>query len=217
MTKAELIERIMDSLIDPWTDCPEDYIDATFIDTHEAQDLIDQIRDDEDKMDLEPEDRLPAEVTPELMMIAYNCNVRKNKHELTVKRLAEYITDNEMVCEYDNYYLPELENGIDMIPVDFIADTDGFPFMDNASPLDILCIGMNSRQTFNPQHEFCWFDAEKKVIHSTNHPFRDGILDAKAFAEYILSDEGNECLGYFIEDIMSKKDIVKVFGNEKEE
>ena len=217
MTKAELIERIMDSLIDPWADCPEDYIGATLIDIHEAQDLIDQIRDDEDKMDLDPKDRLPAEVTPELMMIAYNCNVRKNKHELTVKRLAEYIPDNEMVCEYSTYYLPELENGIDMIPVDFLTDTDGFPFLENASPLDIMRIGVNSRHVFNPNHEFCWFDKEKNILHSTDHPFRDGILDAKAFAEYILSTEGQDCLDYFTECIMDTEDIRKVFEYEKEE
>ena len=97
--------------------------------------MLKDLRDNEDAADLEPEERLPEDVTPELVMLAYNCLIRARKHEARVHRLAEYITDNEMVCEYANYYLPELENGIDMVPVDFLTDTDGFPFMDDASPL----------------------------------------------------------------------------------
>ena len=37
MTKAELITRTIDAMVDPWTDNPEDYIDASPIyDTEEA-------------------------------------------------------------------------------------------------------------------------------------------------------------------------------------
>jgi len=214
--KAELIEKIIDAMIDPWTDCPEDYLDATPIDIHEATDLLDQIRDDEDKMDLEPDERLPEEVTPELVMIAFNCLIRARKHEARVQRLAEYITDNEMVCEYSNYFFPVLENGIDMVPVDFLSDTDGFPFLEDASPLDIMQIGVNSQHVFNPNDEFCWFDAGKKVIHSTSHPFGDGVLDAEAFAEYAMSDEGQDCFDYII-DCMTDEDFQYVFGCTKEE
>jgi hypothetical protein len=215
--KAELIEKIVDAMIDPWTDCPEDYLDATPIGIYEATDLLDQIRDDEDSMDLEPEDRLPEEVTPELVMIAYNCLIRARKHEARVQRLAEYITDNEMVCEYSNYYFPELENGIDLIPVDFLSDTDGFPFLEDASPLDIMQIGVNSQHVFNPNDEFCWFDADKKVIHSTSHPFGDGVLDAEAFAEYAMSDEGQDCFDYITTEIMDDNDFQSVFGCTREE
>ncbi len=217
MTKAELIEKIVDAMIDPWTDCPEDYLDSTPIDIHEASDLLDQIREDEEDMDLEPEECLPKEATPELVMIAYNCLIRSRKHEARVKRLAEYITDNEMVCEYSNYYLPELENGIDVIPIDFLSDTDGFPFLEDASPLDIMQIGVNSQHVFDPSDEFCWFDAEKKVIHSTSHPFGDGVLDAEAFAEYAMSDEGQDCLDYIMNVIMTDDDFKSVFGCTREE
>ena len=215
MTKAELIERIIDRITDPWTESCEDYEYAQLIDLDDAKDIIAQCR--EEDFDLEPEDQLPAEVTPELMMIAFNCNVRKNKHELRVRRLAEYITDNEMVCEYSNFYLPVLENGIDMLPVDFLSDTDGFPFLDHPSPLELLRIGANSIRTFRPADEFCWFDDKMKVLHSTSHPFRDGVLDADAFAEYIMSDEGRECFNYFIECIMDNDDIRTVFGCTREE
>lgn len=215
MTKAELIERIVDALIDPWTDNPEDYIDAEPTDLEYAKVMLRDIRELEESAELEPEECLPAEVTPALVMEAYNCLIRARKHEARTTRLAEYITDNEMVCEYSNYYLPELENGIDMIPVDFLSDTDGFPFLENESPLDLLRIGMNSMKTFDPQNEFCWFDSKTLTIHSTNHPFRDGVLDAEAFAEYAMSDKGQDCLDYII-DCMLDEDFKSVFGCTKE-
>lgn len=217
MSKAELIEKIVDAMIDPWTDDPEEYLDATPIDLEYAHVMLKDLRDNEDAADLEPDERLPEEVTPELVMLAYNCLIRARKHEARVHRLAEFITDNEMVCEYANYYLPELKNGIDMIPVDFLTDTDGFPFMDDASPLDILCIGMNSRKTFDPQDEFCWFDSSTLTIHSTSHPFGDGVLDAEAFAEYAMSDEGQDCFDYITNDIMDDDEFKSVFGCTREE
>lgn len=217
MMKAELIEKIVDAMYDPWTDCPEDYLDATPIDLEYAHVMLKDIRDNEDAADLEPAERLPEDVTPELVMLAYNCLIRARKHEARVHRMAEYITDNEMVCEYSNYYLPELENGIDVIPVDFLTDTDGFPFLEDASPLDIMQIGVNSQHVFNPNDEFCWFDAEKKVIHSTNHPFGDGVLDAEAFAEYAMSDEGQDCFDYITNEIMDDNDFQSVFGCTREE
>jgi len=217
MTKAELIEKIVDAMIDPWTDDPDEYLDATPIDLEYAHVMLKDLRDNEDAADLEPEERLPEDVTPELVMLAYNCLIRARKHEARTHRLAEFITDNEMVCEYDNYYLPTHDNGIDMIPVDFLTDTDGFPFMDNATPLDILCIGMNSRKTFDPQDEFCWFDSNLMTIHSTDHPFGDGVLDAEAFAEYAMSDEGQDCFDYITNDIMDDDDFQSVFGCTREE
>jgi hypothetical protein len=217
MMKAELIEKIVDAMIDPWTDCPEDYLDATPIDIHEATDLLVQIRDDEDDMDLEPEECLPEEVTPELVMLAYNCLIRARKHEARVQRLAEYITDNEMVCEYSIYYFPELENGIDVIPIDFLTDTDGFPFIEDATPVDIIQLGINSHNVFHQTDDFCWYDKEKNVIHSTNHPFGDGVLDAEAFAEYIMSAEGQDCFDHITNDIMNDKEFKSVFGCTREE
>lgn len=217
MMKAELIEKIVDAMIDPWTDCPDDYLNATPIDLEYAHVMLKDLRDNEDAADLEPAERLPEDVTPELVMLAYNCLIRARKHEARVHRLAEYITDNEMVCEYSNYYLPELENGIDVIPVDFLTDTDGFPFLEDASPLEIMQIGVNSWCDFNQNDEFCWYDKEKKVIHSTNHPFGDGVLDAEAFAEYAMSDEGQDCFDYITNEIMDDDDFKSVFGCTREE
>lgn len=217
MNKAELIERIIDRITDPWTESCEDYQYAELIDLDAAKNIIAQCR--EEDLDLEPEDRLPEECTPEAMMLAFNCNVRKNWHELCVNRLAEYITDNEMVCEYDNYYAPTIDNPVDVVPVDFLYNSTRFPFSthntENPDIIDMLRIGMNSAKTFNPNDEYAWFDKDTETLHSTNRPFRYGVLDAKAFAEYILSDDGQDCLDYIAED-MDKKDHDWIFGHVKE-
>lgn len=219
MTKAELIEKIIDTMIDPWNDDPEEYMYCTPIDEHEATNMLVQLRADEESMDLEPEDRLPEEVTPDLIMIAYNCLIRARKYEARTQRLAEYITDHEMVCEYANYYYPCHSEGIDIIPVDHIAYCDRFPFStndtENPDYVDVLRIGLNSAKTFNPDHEFCWFDKDKEILHSTNCPFGDGILDAEAFARFALEDK--ETLDYFLDCIMTDDEIKDVFGCTKEE
>ena len=220
MNKAELYERIIDALIDPWTDNPEDYLNVTTIDIEYAHVMLKDLRDNEDAADLEPDERLPEDTTPEQIMEAYNCLVRARKHETRVNRLAEYITDNEMVCEYDNYYLPEHHDAVDITPIDFLVGTDRFPFdigNNEASVLDMLLIGKNSANTFNPKDEYCWFDADAMILHSTNEPFRDGTLDAEAFAEYAMSDEGQDCFDYITNDIMDDDDFQSVFGCTKEE
>jgi hypothetical protein len=215
MTKAELIERIVDAMIDPWTDNPDDYLDSTPIDIDKATDFYNQIRSDEDDADLEPDERMPEEATPALVMEAYNCLIRARKHEAWIDRMEEFITDNDCVCEYSNFYLPTHADAIDLLPIDWLTDTDGLHFVENASPLEILQIGINSRATFNPNHEYCWYDADKKVLHSTDAPFSDGTLDAHAFAEFVIDDK--ETLDYFLDGVMGDDDIKHVFGCTKEE
>ena len=214
MTKTEIISRIIDRITDPWTESPEDYQYAELIDLDTAKDVLKQYRDDDDDCDLEPDERMPKEATPALLMEAYNCNIRYQKFELRVERLAEYIKDNEMVCEYDNYYRNEFKDAIEVIPVDFLYNSTRFPFSthntENPDIIDMLRIGMNSAKTFNNNHEFCWFDKDTEVLHSTNTPFADGILDAEAFARFTLGDK--ETLEYFLDGLMSNDDIMHVFG-----
>ena len=213
MTKDELISRIVDCMIDPWTDDPEDYLYATPIDRFGAVDLMAQIRDDETSADLDPEDCLPEEATPDLVMEAYNCLIRARKFEARVSRLAEFLTDNNCVCEYSNYY--DGEDFIDVFPVDWLTDTDGLQFFDKESPMEIMQIGINSRVTFNPNHEFCWYDDDKKILHSTDNPFRDGVIDAESFASSILLDV--ESADYIINEIMTDDEAKHVLGCTKEE
>lgn len=219
MTKTEIISRIIDRITDPWCESPDDYRYAQPIDIDGAADVLKQYRDDDDACDLEPDERMPEEATPSLLMEAYNCYIRYQKFELRVKRLAEYITDNEMVCEYESYYAPTLDNPIDIIPVDFLYNSSRFPFSTHNTKkpdcIDMLRIGLNSTKTFNCNHEYCWFDKDKEVLHSTNSPFHDGILDAVAFARFVLCDA--DAFGYFLDGIMDNDDIIEVFECTKEE
>ena len=215
MTKAELISRTVDAMVDPWTDNPEDYLDATPIyDLEQAKDMLSDLHAYD--IDLEPDEILPDEVTPAIVMEAYNCLIRAKKFEARTERLADWIKENDPVCEYCNYYLPAHEDAVDLCPVDFLSDTDGFPFLkDEPSPLDLLCIGMNSRKTFDPQDEYCWFDADTLTMHSTNEPFVDGTLDAEAFARFILLDA--ETFDYLFDGIITDDVAEYILGCTKEE
>lgn len=213
MTKSEIITRIITRITDPWEDRLEDYQYAKPIDLNLATGILKTCRDDDEYSGLEPDERMPEDATPELLMEAYNCNIRYKKHELRTSRLAEFITDNEMVCEYVNYYAPDHDPAMDLIPVDFLRTTKMFPFpVRDTYPdcLTLITIGQVSVNTFDPGDEFCWFDNESEILHSTSTPFADGILDAEAFARFVLSD--TETLSYFVNDLMDEDNIQYVFG-----
>lgn len=217
MTKTEIISRIIDRITDPWTESPEDYRYAELISLDEAADVLKQYRDDDDDCDLEPDEQMPKEATPALLMEAYNCYIRFQKFELRVKRLAEFITDNELVCEYANYYFPANDNAVNIVPVYYIWDS--FPFqpigdMSPHNPYFLIALGKRSTK-FNPNDEYCWYDREQNYLYSSNHPFKDGVLDAEAFAQFILTDK--ETLDYFLSKLMTNKDILSVFGCTAEE
>lgn len=212
MTKAEIISHIIDRITDPWCECPEDYRFAEPICLECAADLLKQYFTEDAECDLPPEDRMPKETTPALYMEAYNCYIRYQKHELRVNRLASYIESHELVCEYVNYYKDFDSNAIDLYPVDYLWES--FPFepigdMSPDNPLFLIELGQRSAD-FNPGHEYCWYDREHNQLHSTNHPFRDGTLDAEAFARFALDDK--ETLEYFIDGLMDEDDIMYIFG-----
>ena len=211
MTKEKIISRIIDRITDPFMESPEDFDDAEPMTIDEARDYLAEYRN-EDK-DLDPESRMPKQATPALLMEAYNCYINYQKHELRVKRLAEYIADHEMVCEYDNYYRPEYPDSPEIFPVDFIWDS--FPFkpigdVSPDNPMFLIELGQRSRTSFNSNHEFCWYDRERNQLYSTNTPFADGVLDAEAFARFVLLDA--DALGYFLDCIMDENEILHVFG-----
>lgn len=215
MTKDEIFYRLYDYLVDEGRDDPEEYLDLDLIDLDYAKVMLNDIRTFEDECDLEDDERLVPFLTPELVMELYNNLIRAKKFEARTERLADWIKENNPVCEYCNYYLPEHEDAKDVMPIDFLSDTDGFPFIEDASPLDLLCIGMNSRRTFDPQDEYCWFDSDTMTMHSTDRPFGDGVLDAEDFAKFILLDA--ECFGYMFDHIIDDEDIPHILGCTKEE
>lgn len=223
MTKAELIERTIDALIDPWTDCAEDYLGVSLIDSiEEATGYLAELRRDQDDMDLDDDEKLPAEVTPALYMEAYNCLVRSRQHEARVGRLTDWLKENNDMALYDNYRSEFNADSAEVVPVDWLFNSyslKDFPFrLDH--PLDLaglIRIAQNSSELDLGADEYCWYDKEHNAIAGTNTPYKDGLADARAFAEYILSPDGKDCLEFILDACMDDEDVHKVFGCEKEE
>lgn len=220
MTKAELTAKILDAITDPWNDCDADIATCDYINLTEATSYLADIRRDEDSADLEPDERLPEEVTPSMLMEVFNCDIKRARHEMVVHYLADWLTREECVCLHDNYFQDYENNDPEVIPVDFIMNETRFPFStcdtENPDHVDTLMIGLNSAKTFNPNHEYCWFDKEKNQLFSSDTPFADGIIDAEAMARYFIDDASDEDFGYLLGE-MDDDDIRLVFGTTDED
>ena len=212
MTKAEMTERIVDRLVDPWTEDLVDYADVKPIDLEYAKSFLKELRHEDVDMD-DPNYCIPEGTTPELLMEVFNCLLRAKQRELTICRLAECITDNELVCEWDNYYVEAHPDALEVLPLDFLIDEFPFKMIDDSysNPLWLVELGQRSPE-FNPNHEYCWFDMEHRQLYSTNTPFHDGIIDAKDFAEWIMTPEGEDCREYFTEHLLSESEREHIFG-----
>lgn len=186
MNKAELIERIIDTFTDMGSESPEDIAACGEITLAEATLYLKERRVME-KTDLEPSEWLPAEVTPELYMEAENCYIRKCRHDVAVERLAEFITYGEHIDLYHEFtgeYISYKDKIV--YPVDFLMENIEFPFTsDDLTMLDLITLGQNSPD-FDPEQKFCWYQPAYHLLHSTNTPFEDGLVDATAFAEWML-------------------------------
>lgn len=217
MDKNELIERIIDAICDPWTMCDSDTAATGFITLEEATGYLAEFRRDEDLSELEEDERLPKEVTPELYMEAFNRYVRAAQHRVTIERMAEYLTDNECVCEYDNFYRVSVPAARCVLPVEFINEEFPFPIEHGNEPTahELIMLGLNSSKTFHPEKDYyCWFDEDKWQLFSTNTPFHDGIIDAHEVARYMM-EEDPEFLSYMKDTLMPDEDIKYVLEYER--
>ena len=213
MTKIEMTQKILNALVGMSSECPLDYEDLTPLNLEEARMYLSELRRDEDLADLDADERVPDEVTPELYMEVFNCYLRAMKHECQVLRLSKYLTDNECVCEYDQFRHKYEHHDPIVLPVDFVYDSFPFQTMSGKTPDpgDMLQIGLNSARTFRPSHEYCWFDMKTETLYSTNTPFQDEIIHARPFAEFILSPDGHDALDYFVNTLMDEDEIMEVF------
>ena len=81
MTKLELTAAILERLHDPDDSVPdEDIATLDFLTLDQAEEYLADLRRDENAADLEPDERLPQEVTPELYMEVWNCDIRRARH-----------------------------------------------------------------------------------------------------------------------------------------
>ena len=217
MTKAEIIERIIDAMTDPYTDCAEDYLYSTPIDLHGAVDLYEQIRKDEDDMELSDDERMPEEATPALVMEAYNCLIRARKYEARTERLAAWLTHEECVCEYNQFMNEYLDDPLVVLPMDFLFENHfPFPMIDDSYPHPFFLIELGRRsKSFDPNREYCWYDREENQLFSSDIPFHDGVIDAEAFARFILLDA--VAFGYMFDNLIDDEDAEYILGCTKEE
>lgn len=73
MTKAEIIERIIDRSTDPWTDNPEDFRIGEDWTLKDADEWLAEARKEDADNGFDGDDAMPNEATPELVMEAMNC------------------------------------------------------------------------------------------------------------------------------------------------
>lgn len=221
MTKAEIIERIVDSFWDFSSEDPENYLDMDPITLDEATMYLEEARGNERAADLEPDECLPAETTPELYMEAENCYIRMMRHDAHVLRLASWLTTNECVCEYNQFRNDYQHEDPEVLPSDWLFneyEASGFPFKitdDDAYNPDLAFIfklGMRSAKTFMDDDEYMWFNRKEFRLETTSTPFADGIIHAEPFARFILGPDGHEALTYFLDSLMDDDEIRKVFG-----
>lgn len=208
----EMMKKIQDRLIDPWTDDCEDYEDSTPIDLEYAEGLLKDLVE-EDKLIGDDDYCIPEGTTPEMLMVAYNDLLKTRKGELVVSRLVDYLIEANDVELYSGYHTCYGKGNPDVVPVDFIDDgyfDDVLP----ASSADCVAVGLRSANTLNGF--FCWYDVKKEQFFSSDNPFEDGIIDTEAFAKFILSDDGEECRNELVFN-MSREDYENIFGKEDEE
>ena len=209
MNKAELIERIIDTLTAMGSEDPEDTAACDMLTLDEATAYLNEHRAME-KADLEPSEWLPHEVTPELYMEASNCYIRRCRYEVTLQRLAEFIEYGEQVNtyhEFDGKYSSKTDKIV--YPTTWLTESMEFPFTScNLNMLELILLGQNSPD-FDVTQRFCWYDEENLQIHSTNTPFADGLIDAKAFAKWILEHPGR--IEYVKDWCMINTDIDYIF------
>ena len=219
MNKIELTKRIMNAIIDPWTMDMSDMYESEPLTLDEADGYLAELRRDEDSAELEEDERLPKEVTPELYMEVYNCMVRAARHDMTIKLMADWLTDNEDVCDYDQYYADSVPDAVRVLPVTFVEEQFPFPLEHGNEPdaYELIMIGQNSAGTFHPERdEYCWFDQNKWQLFSTDTPFKDGVIDAYEVARYMLEDDP-EFLDEIKNHTMCDSDREEIFKYMKED
>lgn len=188
MKKEEIIERIIDTFTDMGCESPEDTAAGPIISLDEAVTYLAERRGMEQE-DLNPEDWLPEETTPEMYMEAYNCYVMKCRHDYMKEAYIEWMKNVEPWDVYDDY-CDATKTYKAVLPTEYLEDGEGFPFDDKYGQPNLLgciIIGQNSSD-FDPESQYCWYDDENRKIYGSSTPFKDGVIDCEPIAEWLLSD-----------------------------
>lgn len=219
MNKATIIKTIIDFIDAPYSgDAPEEFDDVREITLDDAERYLKDYLDDARKCDDEVSIKAFEQASPQIFLEAWSKMCVSARRRIATEKLSEFIRESEPVCAYDQYCEDYIDAPRHVYPVHFINgyETGDFPFTtsEKLEISDLIQIGINSaKEDFTK--EFCWYDEEKKVIHTTNTPFADGVLDAEGFASFILDNA--DALGDFLDNIIPDEDIQEIFGASKEQ
>lgn len=217
MNKTQIIDTIIEFIDAPYEERPEDLEDITEINIEEAA----QYREDyiQDAKSCDDDDAVTAftEATPDIFMEAWNKLCSDHRRRLITANLADYITESECVCEYDQFCADYQKNPPRALPVEFLDSSDiaSFPFH-TANPLtvaDLIQIGINSAGN-DFDHTYVYFNEANMSLFSTDTPFADGVLSAYGFAEFLIGNR--DALVQFFNS-MDDDEIMKVFGMSESE
>lgn len=212
MDNVTIIKTIIDFIDDPYGERPSDFSDIQPITIQQAVTYLEDYRRDAKNSDDENAITAFSLATPGLFAEAYNKYISGLRFRLILDNLTDYITENNCVCEYDQFCADYQEHPVRALPVEFL-DCDSiekFPFNTSKklSVSDLIQIGLNS-SGICLNSEYVFFDESKMCLCGTNEPFKDGLLDAKGFAEFLLGD--HEALEMFLNS-MDDDEIMTVFG-----
>lgn len=232
MTKAELIERIIDSFDDMSGECPTDYLGLEPLTLAEATTYLAEQRANERDCDLEPDECLPAEVTPELYMEASNCYFRMMQFKARAEQIADYFDDHHEFLAYCfsrcvdyahssgkclNFGGPD-----DMCPMDFFMEhlEEGNFFFDTNrrtfSKEEILKMFADSIGSIDTDDEYiCFYDyGTRQKLMSTDDPTE--AVEVDELAKCITEDR--ELFELFIHEMVEDDDLVEeIFNCTKED
>lgn len=221
MNKTQIIDTIIDFIDTPYEERAEDFADITEINIEEAAQYLKDYIQDARCCDDDNAVTAFTEATPEIFMEVWNKLCSNHRLQLITDNLADYITESECVCEYDQFCADYQKDPPRALPVEFLdefldsSDIASFPFH-TANPLtvaDLMQIGINSAGN-DFDHAYVYFNEANMSLFSTDTPFEDGILDARGFAKFLLGNR--DALVQFFNS-MDDDEIMKVFGMSESE
>lgn len=222
MNKDEITKRLLNLMVDEWTDNPEDYLDTDPIDIDYAKTMMKDLAELEDDAELHDSERVVHLATPELVQEVFNCLVKARKHEARVSQLVSYFEDNEEFIAYAYTYMYEChpaDNPDDIAPMDFLDEAfrDGAFFFDTNnrefSRAEILQIMGNSIDKFNGNDNYVAFYSDRMELVSTNNP--KDIIDYEEFANLIF--DNHDALVRFLNEVVEEDDMIHDIFNCKKE
>lgn len=197
MTMEEL-KRIVEDIImtDPWTSTNKDYQHFTL------EECAEQLKETRKyNIDLEPEDQIPDDLTPEKLKELWDEIVREHWEALR-DSARRFLLSNEGNYDYPfNKYIEDYKERYGVVPHPWVYSTD-HPFCGENCDEPEYSIHDFARLVkkspdYDPNKPFLWYDGTQ--LHSAENIYPD-IIDVDVIVNYCIDN----CTGldYAIEELM---------------